>query len=80
MRSPWLGGWLVTTMRTIPRAPVHRLVRLSGSDLDALACAQREVMVLDLHGQLAFEHEEELPRMHVMMRASRWCRAASVLQ
>jgi hypothetical protein len=48
-------------------ACVHRLVRLSRSDLNPLACSHREVVMLNLHRQLALKHKEKLPRMRMMV-------------
>jgi hypothetical protein len=48
-------------------ASVDRLMRLTRGDLDPLPCTHDEVVMLDLHGQLALKHKEELPRPLVVM-------------
>lgn len=56
-------------------ALVHGLMRLPGSDLDSVPFGQDQDMMLNLHGQFAFQYEEELACTLVMMpylAGARW--------
>jgi hypothetical protein len=49
------------------RTFVQRLMLLAGGDLDSISFLKDEVVMLDLHGQFAFENVEELARVDVGM-------------
>lgn len=61
-------------MQVIP-SPIHRLVRLTGCNLDSFSSSYSEHLAFDLHGQFAFQHEKELAGAQVMMpdlAGARW--------
>jgi|SRR5580704_7570379 hypothetical protein len=49
------------------RTFIQSLMPLAWGNLDSFTCFKNKVMMFDVHGQLAFENEEELARMDVGM-------------